>query len=294
MFFDGDSSSGVSGDLDSATQVASYMEGYWGMGATVSSYSTAKRLEVGGIGAPRKEREDETKVRSALADRIEDKLGEMLERVTEILKANRREVLALAHALETHKTLTGDDVVAVIERRPGPLVDGSFYADPELAERLEAYHVAAVAAHRGHAQLTIAMPQLPAPSEPEPAPALALAAGPLAAAEGGWQAAASTPAGESVAVADPPGEPGTPDAPPIPQQASPWMRPNPNGAEPVSGPPPAAQFSIPPASAPRTLPPMGGASLPDPPAADAPPDDGTRGRFAAALRRIRNRFNRAD
>ncbi|HET7245319.1 MAG TPA: AAA family ATPase, partial [Streptosporangiaceae bacterium] len=50
MFFDSDSSSGVSGDLESATTVASFMEGFWGMGATVSSYSTAKRLEVGSPG----------------------------------------------------------------------------------------------------------------------------------------------------------------------------------------------------------------------------------------------------
>ena len=35
---------GVSGDLESATAVASLMEGYWGMGSTVSSYSTARRL----------------------------------------------------------------------------------------------------------------------------------------------------------------------------------------------------------------------------------------------------------
>ena len=50
MFFDSDSSSGVSGDLESATTVASFMEGFWGMGTTVSSYSTAKRLEVGSPG----------------------------------------------------------------------------------------------------------------------------------------------------------------------------------------------------------------------------------------------------
>ena len=49
-FFDGDSSSGVSGDLESATTVASFMEGFWGMGSTVSSYSTARRLEVGAPG----------------------------------------------------------------------------------------------------------------------------------------------------------------------------------------------------------------------------------------------------
>ena len=53
MFFDRDSSSGVSGDLESATTVASYMEGFWGMGTTVSSYSTAKRLEVGSPGGGR-------------------------------------------------------------------------------------------------------------------------------------------------------------------------------------------------------------------------------------------------
>src|SRR5262249_33721162 len=45
MFFDGDSSSGVSGDLEQATTVASFMEGFWGMGSTVSSYSTANPLQ---------------------------------------------------------------------------------------------------------------------------------------------------------------------------------------------------------------------------------------------------------
>jgi cell division protease FtsH len=34
MFFDGDNSSGVSGDLESATTIASLMEGHWGMGST--------------------------------------------------------------------------------------------------------------------------------------------------------------------------------------------------------------------------------------------------------------------
>src|SRR5438128_10716013 len=47
MFFDSDSSSGVSGDLESATTVAALMEGYWGMGKTVSSAASARRLEAG-------------------------------------------------------------------------------------------------------------------------------------------------------------------------------------------------------------------------------------------------------
>src|SRR6202020_1117348 len=53
MFFESDSSSGVSGDLDSATTVASYMEGYWGMGRTVSSSQAARRLEGGTPGGAR-------------------------------------------------------------------------------------------------------------------------------------------------------------------------------------------------------------------------------------------------
>jgi cell division protease FtsH len=162
MFFDGDSSSGVSGDLESATGVATYMEGFWGMGSTVSSYSTAKRLEVGSPGGPgRKSHESGVDPRRALADRIEDNLGALLERTKEILSENRRQVLALAHALETHKTLTGDDVVAVLEGQPGPLIDGTAYADEDFLREVEAYHRAALAAHRGHAKLTLALPMPP-------------------------------------------------------------------------------------------------------------------------------------
>ena len=34
----------------------------------------------------------------------------------------------MAHALETHKTVTGQDVEAVIEGREGPLIDGELSA----------------------------------------------------------------------------------------------------------------------------------------------------------------------
>ena len=47
MFFAGDSSSGVSGDLESATQLATFMEGYWGMGQTISSHGVTHRVGVG-------------------------------------------------------------------------------------------------------------------------------------------------------------------------------------------------------------------------------------------------------
>jgi cell division protease FtsH len=162
MFFDGDSSSGVSGDLESATAVASFMEGYWGMGSTVSSYSTARRLEVGspggGRGGPPKGESTEKVLRAALADRIEDQLAELLEKAEAILRDNRAGVLAIAHALETHKTLTGDDIQAVLDGREGITVDGSVYSDPEFASSLEDYHAAAAGAHRGHTSVKLALP----------------------------------------------------------------------------------------------------------------------------------------
>jgi len=160
MFFDGDSSSGVSGDLESATQVASFMEGFWGMGSTVSSYSTAQRLQVGSPGGPgkREGEKPEAMLRRALADRIEDKLGDLLARAEAILVENRAQVLALAHALEIYRTLTGDDVEAVIDGREGDMVDGTAYRDKEFAARLEDYHAAAVGAHHGHSRMPIALP----------------------------------------------------------------------------------------------------------------------------------------
>ncbi|GFJ92941.1 AAA family ATPase [Phytohabitans rumicis] len=163
MFFEGDSSSGVSGDLESATAVATQMEGFWGMGSTVSSYSLSVQIGIGtpgGRGQGQRENPEDT-ARRALADRIEDNLATLLEQTAALLKENRREVLTLAHALEIHKTLNGEDVAAILERRPGPLVDGSIYESDELVREIEAYHRAAVAAHHGHAKISLALPATP-------------------------------------------------------------------------------------------------------------------------------------
>ena len=64
---------------------------------------------------------------------IEAKLRQLFDRTSEVLHANRREVLAVTHALEAHGTLSGEDVVAVIEGTEGPTVDGRIYADPIYA-----------------------------------------------------------------------------------------------------------------------------------------------------------------
>jgi hypothetical protein len=163
------------------------MEGFWGMGSTVSSYSTAKRLEVGspggGAAGRRKKGQDpEVDLRRALADRIEDKLGDLLQRVETILTQDRGQVLCLAHALETYKTLSGEDVLAVIERTRGPLVDGRQYGQPGFTAELEEYHRAAMSAHREHSPLRLNMPALPpAAWVPEAIPAGPATAGPATA-----------------------------------------------------------------------------------------------------------------
>jgi hypothetical protein len=177
MFFDADSSSGVSGDLDSATTVASFMEGYWGMGKTVSSAASARRLEAGTPGGARaaapgagsSAEGHSSPAFARLADRIEDNLGVLLVRAEGILRENERHVLALAHALETHKTLSGEDVTAVLEGGRGPLVDGAPYADDAFITKLREYHTAAKRAHQQHNQPEVGLPVAAA----EPAYAIA-------------------------------------------------------------------------------------------------------------------------
>ena len=160
MFFGGDNSSGVSGDLESATTVASFMEGHWGMGSTVSSHASNRRFEVGapGGGKPRDSKDSAQALRLALADRIEDNLAGLLVKAEEVLRENREKVLSLAHALETYKTISGEDVLAVMEGSVGPLVDGRPYSIRENILAIEKYHDSAAAAHLAHQKPDVALP----------------------------------------------------------------------------------------------------------------------------------------
>ena len=163
MFFEGDNSSGVSGDLETATQIATLMEGYWGMGSTVASHGVTQKVGIGGGGKPGKgDEKDHNKdlLQGSLGERIEDKLGELMDRTERLLTENRRAILAVAHALETHKTVTGDDIRAIIEGRPGTLIDGTPYGTEEFDRLAEDYHNRVVAAHKGHSKVDIPLPLL--------------------------------------------------------------------------------------------------------------------------------------
>ena len=171
LFFAGDSSSGVSGDLEGATRIATFMEGYWGMGSTVASHGVTHEVGIGGGGKPGsgEGHKDQDLLETGLGERIEKKLEELLERTQHLLVENRSAIFALAHALETNKTLTGDDVEAIIEARQGPLVDGRIYHTPEFIEKAEAYHTEVVAAHKRHSDVKVPLPALTLP-QPESAP----------------------------------------------------------------------------------------------------------------------------
>jgi cell division protease FtsH len=93
-----------------------------------------------------------------LADRIEDNLGALLVKAEALLRENERHVLAVAHALESHKTLSGEDITAVFEGGRGPLVDGDPYADDAFIDRLREYHAAAARAHHEHNQPDVPLP----------------------------------------------------------------------------------------------------------------------------------------
>ncbi|MEM8924778.1 MAG: AAA family ATPase [Actinomycetota bacterium] len=166
LFFDGDNSSGVSGDLESATTIAALMEGFWGMGSTVSSHSVSRGLQIGGGGMPRPGDDDKERdpLEGALGARIETNLARLLDDAEQLLRDNWYEVLSIAHALETHKTLAGEDVIAVIEGTQGPLVDGRIYTTQEMRDEMAAYHELAAAAHRSHSQVDAALPAISLPT----------------------------------------------------------------------------------------------------------------------------------
>ena len=156
MFFDNDNSSGVSQDLLMATQVVMYMEGFWGMGSTIGSHAVTKHdANAMSIvdGTSRNMLETE------LGRRVEARLVELQIRTEQLLRENRREVLAIAHALETYKTLTGEDIEAIVEGRQGPLVDGRPYHNPEFMALAEQYHARAVAAHKGSSGVDLPLPR---------------------------------------------------------------------------------------------------------------------------------------
>lgn len=145
LFFGDDNSSGVGGDLRNATQLAAMMAGYWGMGDTLASHAVQQQFGIGGGrgrggGGDDDDDPERELLRSGLGEQIERRLTDRYQAVRALLEENRLEVLAVAHALETHRTITGEDVSAIADRGVGPFLDGRGYYTPAAVEALESYH----------------------------------------------------------------------------------------------------------------------------------------------------------
>jgi ATP-dependent Zn protease len=151
MFYDGDHTQGVGGDMRSATALVTQSFLSHAMGPQLRSFSGVINVTEG------------VPFEGETAKAIEAKLQELYDRTVEVLEANRREVLAVTHALETHKTLSGEDVVAVIEGTEGPVIDGRGYLEPDFVADLEGYHRRAVEAHKVVHERPPALPSLPEP-----------------------------------------------------------------------------------------------------------------------------------
>jgi len=149
-FFGGDNTSGVSGDLYSASRLAALMDTSWGMGETILQLDAVRDLSIGSYTSQRRRvgASEDSRARASIGDRVERRLEELYARVERIVEEHRYDILAVAHALETTKTITGEDILAIMEHRPGLLIDGSIYAEPSMRAQIEAYHEAVARAHR--------------------------------------------------------------------------------------------------------------------------------------------------
>jgi cell division protease FtsH len=161
MFFGDDSSSGVSGDLHTATSISLNMEGRWGMGSQIGSFSATL---AGQDAHPVLDGTDRNVLETALGKRAEARLAMLSERTGALLTEHRISVLAVGHALESHRTISGQDITAIMNREQGPVVDGRPYADPAFIAELEAYHLSASSIHGSEESLPLPEPhRRPAP-----------------------------------------------------------------------------------------------------------------------------------
>jgi cell division protease FtsH len=159
LFFDGDNSGGVGGDLRSSTAMVTSMLAFAGMGDTIASRS----VTIGGLRGVTEVSEDGTDRQLFETDfgkQVEAKLQELLARVGKLLADNRWFVLAIAHALETHLTITGEDIDAIYRGTPGPTLHGWTYHTDDFRLSYEAYHLSALAAHQGQRKPDIGLPVL--------------------------------------------------------------------------------------------------------------------------------------
>ena len=160
MFYDGDHTQGVGGDMANATAIVTRSMMSHAMGSRLRAFNASMLANSGLLvgGTPLVQG---LSWEGDIASEVETRLQELYARTEELLQQHRFDVLAVAHALETYSTISGDDVAAVIEQRQGPVVDGTVYAREDFKQSLEEYHRAAVEVHKIRHERPPALPALP-------------------------------------------------------------------------------------------------------------------------------------
>ena len=160
MFYDGDHTQGVGGDMANATAIVTRSMMSHAMGSRLRAFNASMLANSGLLvgGTPLVQG---LSWEGDIASEVESRLKELYARTEELLQQHRFDVLAVAHALETYSTISGDDIAAVIEQRQGPVVDGSVYAREDFKQSLEEYHRAAVEVHKIRHERPPALPALP-------------------------------------------------------------------------------------------------------------------------------------
>jgi ATP-dependent Zn protease len=113
MFFGGDSSSGVSSDLRSATNLTALMEGVFGMGPGLTSLAGLPEHVIAQTPDPT------DKVVGRMSDRIEKRLQDLYDDVYELLEEHRDDIVRLALVLEEKKTISGEEVTEIMGSESG-------------------------------------------------------------------------------------------------------------------------------------------------------------------------------
>ncbi|MFN0027882.1 MAG: AAA family ATPase [Acidimicrobiales bacterium] len=144
MFFGGDNSVGVGGDMAGATSTVRRMLSRAAMGETLTSHG------IDDLSDPQRQEFDV---------RVEAKLQELYQRTFDLIDANRWFLAAIAHALQQHHTITGEDIDAIYKGHVGPTLDGSVYRSEGFLEQYGTYLASAREAHEEQGQIGMLMPK---------------------------------------------------------------------------------------------------------------------------------------
>ncbi len=115
MFFEGDNSMGVGGDLRNATTVVSRMVGVYAMGDNIASMAGLPQHALDQPPDPTE------KISMTLRSQIERRLQRLYDEVYQLLEEHKTSVYEVARLLQEKKTISGTEVAAILGTESGSI-----------------------------------------------------------------------------------------------------------------------------------------------------------------------------